>query len=43
MASSIVAALGAGTGAARVIFIAYIRSDFEHLIGVPKLLLDVFS
>ena len=38
MASNMVAALGAGTGAARVILIAYIISDYEHLNGVSKFL-----
>ena len=36
----IVAALGAGTGAALVIFMAKIISDYEHLTGVPKFLLE---
>ena len=38
MASNMVAALGAGTDAARVILIAYIISDNGHLNGVSKFL-----
>ena len=38
MASNMVAALGAGTGAARIIRIAYIISDYGHLNSVSKFL-----
>ena len=36
---NMVAALGAGTGAARVILIVYIISDNEHLSDVSKFIL----
>ena len=39
MALNMGAALGADTGVALVIFAAQNISDYEHLIGVPKIVL----
>ena len=39
----IVAVLGAGNGAALVIFIARMITDYEHIIGVLKFLLHFIS